>query len=161
MASFAKLGLNFKVKEVISLADNVATTEQVGIDFLTQTLNYPFWVQTFTDGTRKNFAGIGYTYDEDRDAFIAPKPYASWTLNEETLIWEAPVDRPENEQFYIRDETTTSWIVPPDLAPYPSWIRNEEILIWEAPVAYPEDGIFYIWSEDTTSWIVPPDLGPE
>ena len=122
MASFAKLGLNFKVKEVISLADNVATTEQVGIDFLTQTLNYPFWVQTFTDGTRKNFAGIGYTYDEDRDAFIPPKPFVSWVLNEETCIWESPVIKPETytqnlvdennnprPDYYIWNETNKTW----------------------------------------------------
>lgn len=112
MASFAKLGLNFKVKEVISVADNVATTEQVGIDFLTQTLNYPFWVQTFTDGTRKNFAGVGFTYDEERDAFIPPKLYNSWTLNEETCLWEAPVSKPSDASLEIRytwNESTTTW----------------------------------------------------
>jgi hypothetical protein len=58
---------------------------------------------------RKNHAGIGYTYDEDRDAFIAPKPYASWILNEDTCIWEAPVARPEDDNKYTWNEATVSW----------------------------------------------------
>jgi hypothetical protein len=123
MASFAKLGLNFKVKEVISVADNVATTEQAGIDFLTQTLNYPFWVQTYQDGSkRKNFAGAGHTYDEERDAFIPPKLYNSWTLNEETCLWDPPIVKPETytqnlvdennnprPDYYIWNETNQTW----------------------------------------------------
>tara|TARA_R110002020_G_scaffold440171_2_gene650800 strand:+ start:826 stop:1179 length:354 start_codon:yes stop_codon:yes gene_type:complete len=113
MSSFAKLGLNFKVKEVVSVDDSIATTEQAGIDFLTQTLNYPFWVQTYEDGSiRKNFAGIGYTYDEDRDAFIPPKPFNSWILNETTCLWEAPVSKPSDASLEIRytwNESTTTW----------------------------------------------------
>lgn len=58
---------------------------------------------------RKNYAGIGYTYDEERDAFIPPKPYDSWVLNEDTCLWEAPVPMPE-DGMYTWDEETTSWI---------------------------------------------------
>lgn len=60
---------------------------------------------------RKNYAGIGYTYDPDRDAFIPPKPYPSWILNEQTCLWDAPVAIPADGQRYKWDEDTTSWMV--------------------------------------------------
>ena len=59
---------------------------------------------------RKNYAGLGYIYDETRDAFIEPKPFPSWTLNEQTCIWEAPVSKPKG--LYVWDESTCQWIVP-------------------------------------------------
>lgn len=59
---------------------------------------------------RKNYAGIGYTYDRDRDAFIPPQPYASWVLNEDTCLWDSPVPMPDDGKFYSWDEDTTSWI---------------------------------------------------
>jgi hypothetical protein len=64
-----------------------------------------------TGGTpfRKNYAGIGYTYDETRDAFILPQPYDSWTLNESSCLWEAPIDYPTDGQQYTWNEETTSW----------------------------------------------------
>lgn len=62
---------------------------------------------------RKNYAGIGYTYDEARDAFIPPKPYPSWLLNEDTCLWEAPVAMPEDGERYRWDEATTSWVLVP------------------------------------------------
>lgn len=58
---------------------------------------------------RKNYAGIGYTYDKTRDAFIPPKPFRSWVLNEETCLWEAPVPMPEDDQAYTWNEETQSW----------------------------------------------------
>ena len=58
---------------------------------------------------RKNFAGEGYIYDSERDAFYAPQPYPSWTLNEETCIWEAPVAHPNNGKVYVWNETTKAW----------------------------------------------------
>ena len=63
------------------------------------------------DGTalRKNYAGIGFTYDAGRDAFIPPQPYASWTLNDDTCLWESPVAYPDDGQMYIWNEDTTSW----------------------------------------------------
>ena len=78
------------------------------------------WIQTsyntqggvHSDGgiaLRKNYAGIGYTYDLTRDAFIAPQPFPSWTLNEDTCQWEAPVTYPDDDKMYNWDETTTNW----------------------------------------------------
>jgi hypothetical protein len=65
------------------------------------------------DGTalRKNYAGIGYTYDSAKDAFIPPQPYASWTLNDDTCLWEAPVAKPDDGERYKWDEETTSWVL--------------------------------------------------
>ena len=62
---------------------------------------------------RKNYAGIGFTYDAARDAFIPPKPYASWTLNEDSCLWEAPVAYPDDGENYVWDETTTAWVLAP------------------------------------------------
>jgi hypothetical protein len=116
MATFAKIGLNNKVIEVLSvhnneLLDSNGVEQEVnGIDFLTKLTGYPVWKQTsYNNKIRKNHAGIGYTYDEDRDAFIAPKPYASWILNEETCRWEAPVAMPTDDNKYTWNEATVSW----------------------------------------------------
>ena len=68
------------------------------------------WKQTsYNANFRKNYAGIGDTYDAVRDAFIAPKPYDSWVLNESTCRWQAPVPRPDGH--YIWDESTVSWLL--------------------------------------------------
>ena len=115
MASFAKIGLNNKVIEVLSVHNNElldangVEQEINGINFLTNLKGWAIWKQTFTNGTRKNYAGIGYTYDEDRDAFIPKKPYNSWILNETTCQWEAPVALPDTENRYNWNEETTTW----------------------------------------------------
>jgi len=126
MASFAKIGLNNKVIEVQSVVNEVlqdsngVEQENIGIDFLTKLTGWAVWKKTSynthggvhsSGGTpfRKNHAGVGYTYDEDRDAFIAPKPFNSWTLNEDTCQWEAPVALPDTENKYNWNEETTSW----------------------------------------------------
>ena len=115
MASFAKIGLSNKVIEILSvhnneLKDSNGVEQEVnGINFLKNLTGWPIWKQTFTNGTRKNYAGIGYTYDEDKDAFIAPKPFASWTLNENTCRWEAPVAYPTDGQIYDWNEETQQW----------------------------------------------------
>jgi len=110
MIYFAKLGLNSKVVETIHIGDEYAPTEKAGIEYLQKHTNYPFWVQTFKDRSqRKNYAGIGYTYDEDRDAFIPPKPFNSWILNETTCLWEAPIALPDTENRYNWNEETTTW----------------------------------------------------
>jgi len=68
------------------------------------------WVETKEDGSiRKNYAGIGYTYDETRDAFIPPKTYPSWTLDEDTCLWEAPVAYPDDGNMYNWNEETQAW----------------------------------------------------
>lgn len=61
------------------------------------------------EALRKNYAGVGFTYDKDRDAFIPPQPFASWTLNEDTCLWDAPVPYPSDGQIYTWNEDTTSW----------------------------------------------------
>ena len=116
MASFAKIGLNNKVIEVHSLHNNElkdsngVEQEVNGIDFLTKLTGWAVWKQTSYNGNiRKNYAGIGYTYDEDRDAFISPKSFNSWTLNEDTCRWEAPSARPDDGERYEWNEETTSW----------------------------------------------------
>ena len=126
MASFAKIGLNNKVIEVLSVVNEVLhdsngiEQESIGIDFLTKLTGYPLWVQTSYNtiggvhtkgGTpfRKNHAGIGYTYDEDRDAFIPKKPFNSWLLNESTCLWNAPVAYPQDENKYTWNESALTW----------------------------------------------------
>ena len=115
MASFAKIGLNNKVIGVHSLHNNElkdsngVEQENLGIQFLENLTGWAIWKQTFKDGTRKNYAGIGYIYDEDRDAFIPPKPFASWILNEETCQWESPVVKPDDGKTYSWNEETKQW----------------------------------------------------
>ena len=116
MASFTKLNDQNVVQQVIAVHDDVATDEQAGIDFLTNLFNYSNWKQTYKDGTRKNFAGKGYTYDADKDAFIPNKLHDSWTLNNDTCRWEAPVAYPSDasqERQYDWDEASTSWVLMP------------------------------------------------
>jgi len=113
MAHFAKIGLNGKVIAVHSVHDDVLKDadgnkqEVLGVNYLTNFTGWAEWRQTFKDGTRKNYAGPGYTYDEDRDAFIPPQSFPSWVLNEETCGWEAPVEKPEGK--YKWNEATQSW----------------------------------------------------
>ena len=116
MASFAKIGLNNKVIEVLSvhnneLLDSNGVEQEVnGIDFLTKLTGWSIWVQTsYNNNFRKNHAGIGYTYDEDRDAFIPPKPFNSWILNEDICLWEAPVAYPDDGERYTWNETNLNW----------------------------------------------------
>ena len=118
MAHFAKIGLNSKVLEVQVVANEVlhdsngVEQEVNGIDFLTKLTGWSIWKQTSYNGNmRKNYAGLGDTYDEDRDAFISPKPYPSWTLNETTCRWEAPVPLPDDENNYVWNESTQQWDV--------------------------------------------------
>ena len=111
MAHFAKLGVGNKILTVEVVSNNIATTEQAGVDFLNNLYNSrDVWKQTSYNGNiRKNFAGIGYSYDQTRDAFIPPKPFASWILNETTCQWEAPVVKPDDSQNYDWNETTKQW----------------------------------------------------
>jgi len=130
MASFAKIGLNSKVIEVLSVHNNELKDsngieqEVIGIDFLTKLTGWAIWKQTSYNthggvhsfgGTplRKNHAGIGMTYDENRDAFIHSKPYNSWVLNEDTCLWESPVTKPteelEENQYYSWNESIINW----------------------------------------------------
>jgi hypothetical protein len=116
MAHFAKLGIDNIVLEVL-VVNNVDTMtpqgeerEDIGIEFLKKLTGHEVWKKTSYNGNiRKNYAGIGYTYDTSRDAFIPPKPYPSWTLNETTCQWNAPVAYPSGDGMYTWNESTTSW----------------------------------------------------
>jgi len=120
MAHFAKLENNV-VKQVIVVSnqdildEQGQESEQKGIDFCSNLLGGT-WIQTSYNGKiRKNYAGVGYTYDEVRDAFIPPQPFASWTLNNETAQWEAPTPYPTDDKRYTWDEATTAWVESPAL----------------------------------------------
>jgi hypothetical protein len=135
MAHFAKVE-NGVVTSVIVIDQETLNTGHWGDPAL--------WVQTSYNtqggvhsqgGTplRKNYAGIGYSYDAGRDAFIPPKPFASWVLNETTCNWSAPVAMPTTEgKRYVWRESDTSWVEQPD---------------------YPSDNKKYTWNLETGSWV--------
>jgi len=120
MAHFAKLDQNNVVLEVNVVDNNYllqdgVESEAKGIQFLIDwSGGYSNWKQTsYNSKIRKNYAGIGYTYDATRDAFIPPQPFPSWVLNEDTCLWEPPVAYPTDGQPYQWDEATTSWVALP------------------------------------------------
>ena len=84
--------------------------EDIGIAFCSNLLGGTWKQTSYNARIRKNYAGIGYTYDETLDAFVPPKPFASWILNEETAQWEAPTPYPDDGKRYSWDEETTSWV---------------------------------------------------
>ena len=121
MAHYAELDSNNVVKQVIVVSNPDTSTaqgeekESIGIAFCERLLGGT-WVKTsYNAKIRKNYAGIGYTYDKDRDAFIPPKPYASWVLNESTCLWNAPVAMPSDvgqgdpPKRYTWNEETIGW----------------------------------------------------
>ena len=121
MAHFAKLGTGNIIERVEVISNDIATTEQAGVEFLQNLYkDRAAWKQTsyntlggehLTGGTpfRKNYATIGGKYDQTRDAFIPPKNYNSWTLNETTCLWEAPIPKPELTQEQIDDNNYYRW----------------------------------------------------
>lgn len=116
MAHFAKLDDNNVVLAVHVVNNDVITidgveSEQAGIDFLTNLHGHQKWKQTSYNGNfRKNYAGIDFTYDADRDAFIAPQLYPSWILNETTCQWECPVPYPTDGKMYAWFEPNQQWV---------------------------------------------------
>ena len=129
MAHFAKIGLNNKVIEIVIVNNEVLLdadgneNEINGVNFLTDLTGWAIWKQTSfnthagvhndSDGTpiRKNYAGIGYIYDEDIDAFYEPQPFPSWTLNKETCLWEPPISRKTDDSntVFVWNEDSKSW----------------------------------------------------
>ncbi len=116
MSHFAQIDENNIVTQVIVIEQDVVDSGLFG--------DPNSWIQTsynthggthLLGGTplRKNYAGIGYTYDNTRDAFIPPKPFNSWTLNETSCLWEAPTPMPTDGKIYTWDEATTSWVEVP------------------------------------------------
>lgn len=118
MAHFAKLDPQRVVIDV-NVVDNATIdnlpfpeSEPVGISFLTEwSGGYPLWKQTsYNSNFRKNYAGIGYVYDEVLDAFIPPKPFPSWLLNTNTAQWDPPIPYPNDNKFYQWNEETQNWL---------------------------------------------------
>lgn len=108
MAHWAELDENNIVLRV-TVGDNNDPNGDEGYQWLIDNLGGT-WVKTSYNGNiRKNYAGIGFTYDEKRDAFIPPQPFASWILNEETCLWESPVPFPTDGQLYDWNEETGAW----------------------------------------------------
>lgn len=114
MAHFAQLENNV-VKQVIVVSNQDILDEQgqeseeKGIAFCSNLLGGTWKQTSYNAKIRKNYAGIGYTYDEGRDAFIPPKPYNSWLLDEDTCQWKAPVDYPTDDKRYTWNEETLAW----------------------------------------------------
>ena len=108
MSHFAKIKNGFVETVIVAEQDFVDTQAGTWV----QTSYNTYGGQHILGGTalRKNYASIGYTYDSTRDAFYAPQPYASWTLNETTCLWEPPVAYPDDEKIYTWNEDTTSWV---------------------------------------------------
>jgi len=121
MAHFAKLKVGNIVEKVEIVSNDIATTEQAGVEFLQNLYkDRAVWKQTSYNtsggehklgGTpfRKNYAAKGFTYDQKKDAFIPPQPFNSWTLNETTCLWEAPVAKPTDGQQYDWNEDNQTW----------------------------------------------------
>jgi len=119
MAHFVEIDSNNVVIRGVVVSDN---DQDRGQDFLAKDLNFGgTWLQTSYNTSanvhrlggipfRKNYAGIGYTYDAGRDAFIPPKPYPSWILNELTCCWDAPTTRPSDSKLYNWVEDSLSWV---------------------------------------------------
>jgi hypothetical protein len=118
MAHFARIDENNVVTQVVVVANKDTSDadgvekEHIGAAFLESVLGGT-WKQTSYNGNiRKNYAGIGYTYDADIDAFVAPQPYPSWVLDENAQ-WQAPVPMPDDGEMYSWDEDTQSWVPNP------------------------------------------------
>jgi hypothetical protein len=113
MSHFAQLDSNNIVTQVLVIEQEVIDTGLFGDpNSFVQTSYNTFAGEHKLGGTplRKNYAGIGYTYDKERDAFYSQKPFSSWILNEDTCIWESPIPMPDDDKQYAWNEETTSWV---------------------------------------------------
>jgi hypothetical protein len=116
MAHFAQLDENNVVTQVIVVHNDVCLDqngnelEEIGVAFCQSLLGGNWKKTSYNSNIRKNYASIGYTYDANRDAFIAPKPFASWLLNEDTCLWYAPVTMPDDNKKYRWNEDNLQWI---------------------------------------------------
>jgi len=174
MAHFAKIGLNSKVISVLTVNNNDLLNadgvedENVGIEKLTRETGWPLWVQTSyntlagkhyttdpetgerTESTdqskalRANFAGVGMTWDEDKNIFYGKQPFSSWTLNSTTGLWESPVTRPTQSQCQYDDDGTTREYEP---------VWDETNNRWISVVPTDTDGTFRrAWNTSTSVW---------
>jgi hypothetical protein len=115
MAYFSKLNEDNVVLAIHVVNNSVINfngveSEQAGIEFLSGLHGHSNWKQTsYNARIRKNYAGVGYIYDESRDAFIPPKEFNSWVLNEDLCRWESSIEYPNDGKMYLWDEDTISW----------------------------------------------------
>ena len=116
MAHFAQLNEENLVTQVIVVANQDTAdkdgveNEAIGIEFCTNLLGGRWKQTSYNARIRKNYAGVGYKYDATLDAFVPPKPFASWTLDEDTAQWKAPVDMPTDDKRYTWNEDTLAWV---------------------------------------------------
>lgn len=124
MTDFVEIGagntvMRFYMVPDTALLDENGVSQETQGQSVCKTVFGGNWLQTFSDGRRKNYAGIGYIYDPTRDAFIPPKPFASWLLNEDTCQWQAPIPMLQDGKKYSWDEPTLSWKEMTDGKPNP------------------------------------------
>ena len=164
MAHFAEINSEGVVGRVLVLSNDVITrdgeeVESVGVEYLQRMFPNTNWVQTsYNNNFRKRYAGMGYTYDSARDAFLPPQPYPSWTLSEETLDWVCPKPMPEQEAelgeegfiHYAWNESAGEWQEVPERPEGHWW--SEEDWAWYPPM--PNDGQHYVWNNESKEWDV-------
>jgi len=171
MAHFAQLDQNNVVIWVTPIDNSVITDENgveqesLGIQYIHDTIpdseNYTWKQTSINNNFRVRYAGIGYYYDENLDAFIPPKFFDNWIFDSNKLEWIPPIPRPEYELVddtiirYEWEQRTLEWTTRQDKSPYPSWIAvryDDGSMSWQPPISYPNDGKFYSWNEESQSW---------
>jgi len=141
MSHWAEINSENKVIRVVK-GDNNDPAGDEGYQWLINNLG-GIWIQTsYNNKIRKNFAGIGYIYDEQRNAFIPPRIYQSWILDEETCKWVAPIPYPQDGNYYDWNEKTTSWTM----------IKSEDKINSPVLPPYPNDGNVYKFDIENNSW---------
>jgi hypothetical protein len=103
---------------------------------------------------RKNYAGLGYSYNEELDAFIPPKIYDSWVFDNEKCIWVPPLEHPNDGKVYFWFEESESWVAIESNDPPETWVLDETTGFMMPPIPYPEDGFPYIWDIEINNWVV-------
>ena len=156
MAHFAKLDENNIVTEVLVVSNDVllktdgTESEYKGKVFLNGLFGNATWVQTSYNGNfRKQYAGIGMSYDETNDVFILPKPFDSWSLDSD-FDWQPPIPLPTDNRTYTWNEDDQTWDVFTPPQPYASGTWNETEWQWQPPIPQPDGE--YIWNENTQTW---------
>ena len=120
MAHFVRIENGVVVQGIVvnnqdTADEHGAEKEEIGIAFCSNLLGGTWKQTSYNARIRKNYAGIGYTYDETLDAFVPPKPFASWLLDTDKAQWKAPVDMPSDDKRYTWNEDTLAWVESPDL----------------------------------------------
>ena len=151
MANYAFLDENNIVTEVIFGIDETELIEGKNPETWYGEFRGQKCVRTsYNSNIRKNFAGVGYVYNEELDAFIPPKPFDSWILNESKYDWDPPVEYPDDGKPYSWNEELQVWKLFKMPQPFPSWSFDEDSYRWTAPVEKPQGK--YFWNEAELAW---------